>query len=58
MVHGQHSGETGMVVRVEGPVCYVFTDTTQQEIRVFTRDLTEAAAMASSADTCGGPFFY
>ncbi|GAB4821977.1 hypothetical protein N2152v2_009023 [Parachlorella kessleri] len=54
VVHGQHTGETGMVVRVEGPVCYVFTDTTQQEIRVFGRDLTEAAAMASSADTLAG----
>lgn len=51
VVHGQHTNETGMVVRVEGPVCYIFTDATQQEIRVFTRDLTEAAAMASAADT-------
>ena len=51
MVHGQHEGETGMVVRVEGPVCYIFTDATQAEIRVFVRDLTLAVATASSIDS-------
>lgn len=30
MVHGQHEGETGMVVRVENPVAYVFTDSSHQ----------------------------
>ncbi len=51
VVHGQHEGETGMVVRVEGPVCYLFTDATQQEIRVFARDLTLAVASASAVDS-------
>ena len=51
VVHGQHEGETGMVVRVEGPVCYIFTDATQAEIRVFVRDLTLAVATASSIDS-------
>ena len=40
-----------MVVRVEGPVCYIFTDATQQELRVFTRDLTLAVATSSSLDS-------
>lgn len=30
VVHGQHEGETGMVVRVENPVAYVFTDSSHQ----------------------------
>lgn len=51
VVHGQHEGETGMVVRVEGPVCYLFTDATQQEVRVFARDLTLAVASASAVDS-------
>lgn len=51
VVHGQHEGETGMVVRVEQPVAYVFTDASQQEIRVFVRDLTLAVAVANSTDS-------
>jgi transcription elongation factor SPT5 len=51
VVHGQHEGETGMVVRVETPVAYVFTDSSHQEIKVFVRDLTLAVATASSADS-------
>lgn len=54
VVHGQHEGETGMVVRVEGPVCYVFTDGTQQELKVFARDLTLAVATSSAVDSLGG----
>jgi transcription elongation factor SPT5 len=51
VIHGQHEGETGMVVRVEGPVAHIFTDTKQQELRVFTRDLTLALATASATDS-------
>lgn len=51
VVHGQHEGETGMVVRVEQPVAYIFTDATQAEIRVFVRDLTLAVATASALDS-------
>ena len=40
-----------MVVRVEGPVAYVFTDARQQEVRVFVRDLTLAVATASAVDS-------
>ena len=51
VIHGAHEGETGMVVRVEQPVAYVFTDASRQEIRVFLRDLTLAVATASAADS-------
>ena len=51
VVHGQHEGETGLVVRVEGAICYVFTDATREELRVFSRDLALAVAVASSADS-------
>lgn len=53
IIHGQFIGQTGMVVRVEGPVCVVFTDGTRQEVRVFSRDLAEAVAVASSIDSIG-----
>ncbi|EFN50704.1 hypothetical protein CHLNCDRAFT_142577 [Chlorella variabilis] len=54
VIHGQLKGETGMVWGVEGPFCYIFTDATQQELRVFTRDLTLAVATSSSLDSLGG----
>lgn len=53
VVNGSHSGETGMVVRVEGPVCYIFTDATKEEIKAFSRDLTETAAAATTIDSIG-----
>ena len=51
VVRGPSAGETGMVVRVDGPVCHIFTDVTQKELRAFARDLAEAVAVASSADS-------
>jgi transcription elongation factor SPT5 len=51
VAHGQHAGETGMVLRVDGGVCHVLTDATRQEIRAFGRDLEEAVAVASSLDS-------
>lgn len=53
IMHGQYQGQTGMVIRVEGPACIVFTDTTRQEAKVFSRDLVEAVAVASSIDSIG-----
>ena len=49
---GESTGETGMVVRVEGPVCMVFLDSTNAEIRVFKRDLSESADVTGGLDTC------
>lgn len=51
VVHGSHAGQTGMVVRVEGPVCYIFTDATKQEIKVFSKDLADAVAVATTLDS-------
>ncbi|KAL6785123.1 hypothetical protein ACKKBG_A02530 [Auxenochlorella protothecoides x Auxenochlorella symbiontica] len=52
--HGQHMGETGMVVTVTGPIATIFTDVSRQEIRVFVKDLVQAVAVTSSVDTIGG----
>ena len=41
---GQHEGQTGMVVRVEGAACVLVSDAAKSELRVFARDLSEAAA--------------
>ena len=49
---GQHEGQTGMVVRVEGAACVLVSDASKAELRVFARDLSEAAAGASGPDTC------
>jgi len=53
VLNGSHSGETGMVVNVEEGVCYVLTDQTKEEIKVFTRDLVEAVAAPTTADKIG-----
>ncbi|KAK9820946.1 hypothetical protein WJX81_001276 [Elliptochloris bilobata] len=50
---GQHEGQTGMVVRVEGAACVLVSDAAKVELRVFARDLSEAAAAASGPDTFG-----
>ena len=52
---GQHEGQTGMVVRVEGAACVLVSDASKAELRVFARDLSEAAAGASGPDTCAPP---
>ena len=48
---GQHEGQTGMVVRVEDPISILLCDATREELRVFTRDLSESAAAAPGLDT-------
>jgi transcription elongation factor SPT5 len=53
VLNGSHSGETGMVVNVEEGVCYVLTDQTKEEIKVFTRDLVQAVAAPTTADKIG-----
>ncbi len=36
---GQYSGDTGMVVRVEDALCYLISDTSREEIKVFARQV-------------------
>lgn len=50
---GRHEGDTGMVVAVEEGVATLFTDITQEEVRVFTRDLTECVEEATGQTTFG-----
>ncbi|KAG2448985.1 hypothetical protein HYH02_005739 [Chlamydomonas schloesseri] len=50
---GQYGGDTGMVVRVEEALCYLISDTTREEIKVFARDLTESEVVASGIEMLG-----
>ncbi|KXZ44189.1 hypothetical protein GPECTOR_71g550 [Gonium pectorale] len=50
---GQYGGDTGMVVRVDERLCYVISDTTREEIKVFARDLTESEVVASGIEMLG-----
>ncbi len=47
---GQHEGATGMVVRVEDPISILLDDATREELRVFTRDLSESGETATGLD--------
>ena len=47
---GQHEGQTGMVVRVEDPICVLVSDSTHEELQVFARDLTESSEAATGLD--------
>ena len=49
---GQHEGQTGMVVRVEDPICVLVSDSTHEELQVFARDLTESSEAATGLDRC------
>ncbi len=46
---GPAQGQTGLVVKVEEHICWVFTDTSKEEIQVFARDLVEAAAAETTS---------
>lgn len=53
---GQHEGQTGMIVSLEEPICVLMTDSTREQLQVFTRDLAESSNVASGVDTCAAPF--
>eukprot|EP00884_Botryococcus_braunii_P016048 jgi/Botrbrau1/3126/Bobra.0070s0099.1 len=56
VVNGAAAGQTGMVVSVdtETGICVILTDAHKEELRVFTRDLSESQETASAAhDTWG-----
>eukprot|EP00854_Cymbomonas_tetramitiformis_P009613 gene9613-11391_t len=50
---GRHEGDSGMVVHVEDLIATVFTDTTQEEIKVFTYDLVECLEESTGNTTFG-----
>ena len=37
VLSGQHAGETGMVLQVKDELCMIISDTTKQEVKVFSR---------------------
>ncbi len=51
VVNGAAAGQTGMVVSVdtETGICVILTDAHKEELRVFTRDLSESQETASAA---------
>ena len=55
VVRGQHEGSTGMVVNVDDStgIASVFSDVTQEHIKVFTRDLEDCAAIANGLTRFG-----
>ena len=55
---GQHEGQTGMVVRIEDPICILVSDSTHEELQVFARDLTESSESATGLDRYGCCFFW
>ena len=55
---GQHEGQTGMVVRIEDPVCILVSDSTHEELQVFARDLTESSESATGLDRYICCFFW
>lgn len=57
VVNGAAAGQRGMVVSVdtETGICVILTDAHKEELRVFTRDLSEShetPGTESSSDTC------
>mmetsp|Transcript_6930 Transcript_6930/g.23018 ORF Transcript_6930/g.23018 Transcript_6930/m.23018 type:complete len:1237 (+) Transcript_6930:184-3894(+) len=50
---GRHEGQTGLVVAVDGNVCSVFTDLSNEEIEVFLHDLADASHMSAAIEKIG-----
>jgi transcription elongation factor len=50
VLSGPHAGQHGMVVAVSEGVCILLPDTRQGELKVFVKDLTEAAADSSTGE--------
>lgn len=52
-IHGRHKDESGMVVKVEDSVITMLADSSMAEIKVFAKDLREAAEVTSSRTSMG-----
>ena len=52
VVAGRLAGETGMLLQLEDGVATVFLDSSKQEARLFSRDLTESADIVAGIDRC------
>ena len=54
---GPHRGQTGMVLRAKDGVCVILSDATKEELKVFDRDVSDAAAVQSmGVDLLGGQY--
>lgn len=50
VVAGQMAGETGMLLRLDAGVATLFLDSSRQEVKLFSRDLTESADIVAGID--------
>lgn len=53
VVSGTHQGATGMVVKVEGHVLVIVSDTTKEDIRVFADNVVESSEVTSGVTKLG-----
>ncbi|GJQ12843.1 hypothetical protein GpartN1_g4634.t1 [Galdieria partita] len=52
-INGRHTGETGMVVGISGDIITVFSDVTNEEVRLHISQLTETTEEGSSKSAIG-----
>ncbi|EME28587.1 RNA polymerase II transcription elongation factor SPT5 [Galdieria sulphuraria] len=52
-INGRHTGETGMVVGISGDIITVFSDITNEEVRLHISQLTETTEESSSKSVIG-----
>ncbi|XP_043717650.1 putative transcription elongation factor SPT5 homolog 1 isoform X2 [Telopea speciosissima] len=53
VISGAHEGATGMVVKVEGHVLYIVSDTTKEDIRVFADNVVESSEVSAGVTKIG-----
>lgn len=53
VLSGQNEGQTGLVLSTEGDTLSFLSDLTGQEIKVFAKDVREAAEVGSTSNTVG-----
>ncbi|KAJ4950709.1 hypothetical protein NE237_027541 [Protea cynaroides] len=53
VVSGAQEGATGMVVKVEGHVLYIVSDTTKEDIRVFADNVVESSEVTAGVTKIG-----
>lgn len=53
VVSGKHEGTTGMVVKVEGHILVILSDTTKEDIRVFADHVVESSEVTSGLTKLG-----
>lgn len=54
VVAGQYTGETGLVLKLEGNIAIIHTDSTMQELRLLSQDIQQTSEVTSGMTTLGG----